>query len=55
MTVFKDIVYPITIEEVKSQMKGNFYDLYTKSIKTSIMFEKLFNESIHDHNYGNST
>ena len=27
-------------------MKGKFYDLYTKLIKNSIMFEKLFTESI---------
>eukprot|EP00347_Sterkiella_histriomuscorum_P019314 403342126 len=49
VTVFKDIVYPTKIEDVKAQLKSNFFDLYTKLIKNSIMYEKLFNENTHEH------
>lgn len=33
------------IDDLKSIMKSDYNELYTKSIKNTVFFEKLFNES----------
>jgi hypothetical protein len=53
ITVFKDIVLPTNMTDIKSQLKSHNYDLYTKMIKNSLMFEKLFSES-HNTSYKGS-
>lgn len=54
ITVFKDISFPTKIDDVKNQMKSSHYDLYTKLIKNSIMYEKLFTEQVHIHDINSS-
>ncbi|CDW85585.1 UNKNOWN [Stylonychia lemnae] len=54
ITVFKEIIFPTKIDEVKAQMKSSFFDLYTKLIKNSIMYEKLFTEHVHIHDINSS-
>jgi len=44
MQLFKEVRLPTRIEELKQELKETNLMLYQKSIKTSLLFEKLYHD-----------